>query len=203
MTSRGPDNLQTGMSLQRMAREQQDGFSLIELLTVLTMVGLLTTMAAPMLRVSPTRKVSSAGKQLLYAMDNARTAAMATRRKARVTFDSEDRTYVRYLADKAGGSVEEGKKEREALQGRGVRTLPADVDFGLGSAPRLPGDTASGAITFEDERVEFDERGITMPFGVSGVIYLTHARHPDIVVAVSVSGAAAFRLWKFRNGVWQ
>ncbi len=192
-----------GVSPKGISREARNGFSLIEMLTVLTMVGLMASVAAPMLRVSPTRKVSSTARQLLYAMDNVRTAAMATRRRARMAFDVEDRTYVRYLADKAGKDPGEGKKEREALQGRGFINLPADVEFGLGSAPRLPGDTASGAITFEDERVDFDERGITMPFGTRGVIYLVHKNHPEIVAAVSVSGAASFRLWKYKNGAWQ
>ncbi len=179
------------------------GFALIELVTTLVFVGLMVSIVVPALKQSPTAQVRSSARQLMYDLDNARTAAMATRRRARMAFDSDDGTYVRYIAEDAGEQVKEMKKGREALQGRGFLHLPKDVTYGLGVAPRLPGDTASGAITFEGARLDFDERGVTMPFGTRGVIYLVHTRHPEAVAAVSVSGAASFRLWVYRNGAWR
>ena len=78
-----------------------------------------------------------------------------------------------------------------------------NVTFGRGTAGAVPNDTASGAITFTNDRVEFDRRGVTAPFGTRGVIYLVNQREPTAVVAVAVSGAGSLKLWVFKEGTWQ
>ena len=78
-----------------------------------------------------------------------------------------------------------------------------NVGFGRGDAGPLPGDVGSGAVTVPGGVVEFDSRGLTFPFGAKGGIYLVHERDPQAVAAVSVSGAASFRVWSQRDGVWR
>ncbi|NIQ60317.1 MAG: hypothetical protein GWN71_45510, partial [Gammaproteobacteria bacterium] len=56
-------------------------------------------------------------------------------------------------------------KERDAIRTFGQRSLPDDIEFGLGTPGAVPGDDGSSAVTFDNDQIEFDDRGITMPFG--------------------------------------
>ena len=72
-----------------------------------------------------------------------------------------------------------------------------------GTAPDLPGYPGAGSVTLPNSRVDFDARGLTMPLGTSGVVYLQSAADPTVITAVSISGAGGIRTWVYRGGVWQ
>ncbi len=58
-------------------------------------------------------------------------------------------------------------------------------------------------MTLPNSRVDFDSRGLTMPLGTSGVVYLQSAADTSVVTAVSISGAGGDPAWVYRGGVWQ
>jgi hypothetical protein len=62
--------------------------------------------------------------------------------------------------------------------------------------------TASDPVPFIDDRVEFNSRGMVIPLGTQGVLFLSHEDDPTVVAAISVSGAGAFEVWHYRAGEW-
>jgi prepilin-type N-terminal cleavage/methylation domain-containing protein len=182
---------------------KKKGFTLIEMITAITILGIMLSIAIPRLRVSPSRRVESEAYRLLQNLELSRTRAMAARSLVRVSFDVGAGSYTGYLDEDRNGQIDETLAERQALRAGGLVELGPDVNFGRGGAPSVPGDTASGQVTFSNNRVVFDGKGITVPFGARGTIYFVHRDHPDAVAAVAVTSSASFRLWTFKDGRWQ
>ncbi len=178
------------------------GFSLIELLTVITVMGIMVTIALPYMRVSPQTKVRSAGRDLVRYLEVIRTRALATKKNVRLTFDLADGSYRAYLDDDGDGTFDQTAAESQAV-GIGTRSLRTGTVLGMGNASELPNYPGTGPVTFANDRVEFNTRGITIPFGVRGVVYIMYRDDPNAVAAVSVSGSASFKVWGYRDGVWQ
>ncbi len=178
------------------------GFTFIEILVVLTMMGVMAALTIPMFRVSPLHKVDSAAIQLVRDLELARTRAMATRRQVRMVFDPVAQRYVGYLDHDRDSVIDQIAVESDALQGMGVRDLPGDVLFGVGSGGTVPGELGSPPITFINNKLEFGPNGITDPFGTRGTIYLVHRDDPSAVAAVTVTGSGSFKAWQYRGG-WQ
>ena len=186
----------------RQARTRR-GFTLIELVIVMIMIGTMTAMVLPKLRISPETEVQLAGMQLAQDIDLARTRALSTRGSVRVTFVEDSRTYTGFLDTDADGLFGETIAERDALRGFATRTLPTRVNFGRGSVSAIAGDASSSAITFASAKINIDSRGLPAPMGTSGVVYLRHATSASAVAAVAVSPAGSVRLWTWHNGAWQ
>ncbi len=178
------------------------GFSLIELLTVITVMGIMMTIALPYMRVSPQTKVRSAGRDLVRYLEVIRTRALATKKNVRLTFDLADGSYTAYLDDNGDGTFDQTVAESQAV-GIGTRHLRTRTLFGMGNASELPNYPGAGPVTFDNDRVEFNTRGVTMPFGIRGVVYIRYIDDPDAVSAVSISGSASFKVWDYRDGAWQ
>ncbi len=179
------------------------GFTIIEVVTVLAVIGIVVAIAMPRLRISPQRRVDSTARQLARDLELARTRALAARRQVRVAFDPSTGTYVGYLDHDRNQVFDESATEIQALMGLGERELPPDVRYGRGSAGAVPVDSAAGAITFPGNRLELNTRGVLEPFGSRGTIYLVHRDVSSVVAAVTVSGSASVQVWTYRGGQWQ
>lgn len=193
------------MNAQRTRRHGRAGFTMIEALLVITMIGVMVAIVGPKFRLNESTEVQLAGMQLAQDLELARTRALATRSGVRFVFEPGNTpgTYVGYLDHNGDGTIGETDTERLALRGYGRRKLPARVTYGRGGAPALPTDGNGNAITFNSSRLFFNSRGITEPLGYSGVVYLTSTIDPAYVSAIAVSGSGAVRLWSWRNGEWQ
>ena len=178
------------------------GFSLIELLTVITVMSIMMTIALPYMQVSPQTKVRSAGRDLVRYLEGIRTRALAAKKNVRLTFDLADDSYTAYLDDDGDGTFDQTVAESRAV-GIGTRRLRTGTVFGMGNVSELPNYPGAGPVTFADNRVEFNTRGTTTPFGVRGVVYIMYRDDPNAVSAVSVSGSASFKVWDYRGGAWQ
>ena len=178
------------------------GFSLIELLTVITVMGIMMTIALPYMRVSPQTKVRSAGRDLVRYLEVIRTRALSTKKSVRLTFDLADGSYTGYLDDNRDGTFDQTVAESQAV-GIGTRSLRTRTVFDMGNASELPNYPGTGPVTFANNRVEFNTRGVTTPFGVRGAVYIMYRDDPNAVAAVSISGSASFKVWEYRDGDWQ
>lgn len=178
------------------------GLTLFELVTTMTIVGVMMAIIAPRFRVTEAMEVQLVAQQLAQDLEYARTRALATRTLVRVKFEVNAGRYAGYRDYSESGSISETSAERIALRGIGIRELPSAVDFDMGSASPVPNTVGSGAVTFDQNRIEYDARGLPTPMGDGGVAYLRHSRKPDKVAAVSVSPSGSVRLWTWRDGAW-
>ena len=186
------------------ARATRRGFTMIELLMVVTITGIMVGIGASRFKISELAETQIAGMQLMQDIDFVRTRALAARSLARVTFDnSSTPAYAGFLDTDGDSTVAETAAESQFLHGFGRRPLPNNVQFGKGSVPGIPNDAANSAITFKNNHVDFNSRGIVQPMGHGGVVYLENTRKAGVVVAVEVSPAGNVRLWTYQSGSWK
>lgn len=180
------------------------GFSLIELLMVVTITGIMVAITASRFRISELAETQLAGQQLVQDIDFTRTRALAARSVSRVKFiNSSEPAYEGYLDADQDSLIAETAEESQLLHGYGHRALPTRIQYGRGSAPPIPNDLTNSVISFAGDHVDFKSRGVVHPMGTSGVVYLQHTEKPEVVVAVQVSAAGNVRLWTYKNGSWQ
>ena len=188
---------------------------MLEMVIVLLMMGMIVSVAVPRaMKSSPKQEVDRAARQLARDFEGARMRAMATKRIVRMSFYENKSFYCAFMdmtSNRSGTiseTLDEARNSRLVAHGSyggipGV-ILAGQVEFGQGTASTGPyGNSASDAITFDNDHVEFNTRGMVTPIGGGGVIFLTHLTDPDAVAAVTVSGSGAFRSWRYRGGEWK
>jgi prepilin-type N-terminal cleavage/methylation domain-containing protein len=180
------------------------GVSLIEMLVVIVMIGLMLSIVVPRMRVSSSTKVRQAADQLVRDLELARTRALSTRSWTRVVFDQASSSYTGYLDLNRDSVFAQSAAERDSLRGFGSRTLGDGVQFGRAfSTTDVPSVPGAGVITFPANRLDFDARGLTNPFGTKGTIYLLLPSDPAAVAAVTVTAGAGIRSWVFNGATWR
>ncbi len=176
------------------------GTSLIEMLIVLVLLGIMTSIAAPRLRPSPHGQVEQNTRLLAQDLDLARTRAYATRSIVRVVIT--DTLWQSFLDQNRDTVINETASEQTAFGSMNSRILGQHVVFGRGAAPPIPPDTA-GTPPTGPRRVQFGARGTTEPFGASTILYLSYDTDHTAVSAVEINPAANVRVWRWVDGTWQ
>ncbi len=176
------------------------GTSLVEMLTVLVVLGIMTSIAAPRLRPSPHGQVEQNTRLLAQDLDLARTRAYATRALVRVVVT--DTLWQSFLDQNRDSVIGENATERTAFGPMNSRILGQHVVFGRGAVPPLPTDTL-GTPPPGARRIAFSPRGITEPFGSSAILYLSYDSDSTAVSAVEINPAANVRVWRWVDGAWQ
>jgi prepilin-type N-terminal cleavage/methylation domain-containing protein len=185
-------------------RGSRRGFSLIEILVVVVLIGLMMAIVVPRFRASQWTKSREAADQLARDLEAARSRALATRSIVRIVVDPATGTYTGYLDNDRDGNLAQSAAETAALGVFRSRTLDDEVQFGRGITPDLPGFAGAGGITLPNNRVDFDARGLTLPLGTRGVIYLRSGANRAAVTAVSISASAGIQAWVYRGGgIWE
>ncbi len=180
------------------------GFTLVELMTTVVIIGMAVLIIVPRLKVSPRSHVRHAAEQLVNDLELIRTRALSTKSIVRLDCNTGGASYVAYLDDNQDDVINATTAEAQAMRGFGQRSLANGVVFGLGSVPRIPGDTLSGPVTFASDQILFSNRGLPQPFGVRGTIYFTHPDDNTVASAVTVNGSGSFRTWNYLpGGGWQ
>lgn len=184
-------------------RSHRRGLTLMEMIVVMSVIGIMAAIVAPRLRVSSAQRVRAAAVQLGQDLDLVRTRALATRQAARVVFDLGNDRYDGYLAAAGVTTFAESAAEQDSLGSLRQRELPDNVIFGRGEAPDVPGYAGSGAVTLPDAHAEFNSRGLSEPFGTSGVVYMTDRDDPTFVAAVVVTAGGAMRVLTYDGENWR
>jgi type II secretory pathway pseudopilin PulG len=191
------------------------GFSIIDMVVVMMLIGVAVAIAMPRgIKRTPRQELNSATRQLLHNLELARTRAIAKKRPVRMRFDISKGFYTAFIDISEARSGVIAETADEARDTRLVFTareagipgieLPESVEFGYGDATVSPlGEPIAGTIELEDDRVEFNGRGMVVPLGNGGTIYLTHKDHPSLVSAISISGTGAVRSWRFNEDDWE
>ena len=187
-----------------MTRHSRAGFTLVETLIVIVVMGLALMFMVPRLRVSPQTKARAAASLLAADLELARSKAMAYRSLVRVVFDASTSSYTGYLDINRDGVIDQSIAERDSLKAfGGIRRLSNDAVYGRAGQPDVPDFYGAGAITFPAPEIDFDARGLTTPLGTRGVIYVREFDDSTAVAAVSVSGAGGVRIWTTEGGNWR
>jgi prepilin-type N-terminal cleavage/methylation domain-containing protein len=186
-----------------MVRTTRAGFTLIEMLIVIVVMGLAMMIAVPRFRVSDKTKARQVATQLAADLEVARSKAMAHRATVRVVFDAATNSYTGYLDFDRDNVLAQSTAERDSLHAFGTRVLPTGASFGRAGQVDITNFAGAGAITFPTPQVNFDGRGLTTPFGTRGVVYVHLAADTGAVAAVTVSGAGGVRLWTSEGGYWR
>jgi Tfp pilus assembly protein FimT len=178
--------------------------SLVELMIVIAMMGLMAAIVVPRLRVSKATLVRQAADQMVRDLEQVRTRALSTRSRARVVFTAGTSSYAGYLDWDRDTTFAQSQAESDSLRSFRPKTIQDGVIISRGgSTPDVPNNAGSGAITFANSRVDFDTRGLTIPFNSRGVIYLSHPDDATAISAVAVSASGAIRRWNYVGGVWR
>jgi len=186
-----------------MTHPNRAGFTLIEMLIVIVVMGIAMTIAIPRFRASSKTKARQAATQLTADLEVARSTAMAHRATVRVVFDAGSNSYTGYLDFNRDGIIAQSTAERDSLHAFGTRTLPTGASFGRAGQVDITNFAGAGAITFPTPQINFDGRGLSTPFGTRGVVYVQFADDTAAVAAVTVSGAGGVRLWTSEGGYWR
>ena len=186
-----------------MRRAARAGFTLIEMVIVIVVMGIAMMIAVPRFRVSEKTKARQAASQLAADLEVARSKAMAHRATVRVVFNTVANSYPGHLDFDRDGAIGETNAERDSLHAFGTRVLPAGATFGRAGQADITDFAGGGAITFPTPQVDFDGRGLSTPFGTRGVVYVQFAGDTAAVAAVTVSGAGGVRFWTSEGGYWR
>ena len=174
-------------------RKMQKGFSLIEMLVVLTMVGIIMIVVIPQTgRVINTMQVKGTANQLAQDLQNARERAIAQGHQVALVFTSNGNllmSVTKYYRANDTLVVSQNKYSGCFLGLRPVNppnTRPPDG---------LPAGMPDSSIEFAGNQVVFFPQGS----GTPGAIYLT-SKNRKIQSAVTVNMNGRVRVWRWDNG---
>lgn len=194
-----------GTGVRKRSPRGASGFTIIELVIVMSMMIILVGIVVPRMRVSPTRRVQGMAHQIVGHLELARTRALGQRQMTRVVFDETAGTYTAYVDHDRDGNITESDDEVSAFFEFGERDLEMFVEFGRGTASTFPGDPSLLAVTLTDNSLELSVQGVPEPWGAlgAGTVYLTHQDDKDVVAAISIAASGSFKAWRWFQGEWQ
>ena len=131
-----------------MTRDRRAGFTLIEMMIVVVVMGLAMMIAVPRFRASSKTKARMAATMLTSDLELARTKAMAHRAQVRVVFNTATNEYTGYLDFNRDGVISESTAERDSLHAFGTRQLANSAVFGRNGQADITDFTGAGNITF-------------------------------------------------------
>ena len=183
------------------------GFTVIELVIVMSMMVILVGIVAPRLQVSPSRRVEGMARQMVGHLDLARSNALGKRFMTQVVFDESARTYTAYVDHDRDGNITQhpSNVEVSAFAEFGERELEMFVDFGRGNASPVPGDPSLLAVTLTSNTLDLTVQGVPEPWGTMGTVYLVHRDDGNAVAAISIASSGSFKAWRWspEDGEWR
>jgi prepilin-type N-terminal cleavage/methylation domain-containing protein len=186
-----------------MPMKHRRGFTLIEVMITVVMVGVLLAVMVPRLRTSNAQLVYEAARQVAYDVESVRSRSMATASSAEIVFDAATNSYKPYLDTNQDGVFAANDTENAAIQSFRYRALGGNTKFGMGNATAITAYTGTPPVTFAANTALFDSRGLTSPVGTRGVLYITSTKDANQVAAVTITGAANVRIWRWQGGAWK
>ena len=180
-----------------MNRRSEHGWTLIELLVTLAVLGLLAALAAPpLLRAASAGRMRLAASEIATSMHMARTWAIRHHARVGLRFDpgaAGGASWTLYRDGDGDGvlAADIADGTDPVVRAAPLRRLGAAARFGFppGPPPRDPGDPRRRLDRLDDpirfnrsDMVSFDPLGTATP----GTVYLTDGR--ELLVAVRVTG---------------
>ena len=177
------------------------GYSIIELITVMVMIAVMTSIAAPRINLGRFR-LNSALNEVASAVAASKSRAILKQHDVILVFDPAESEFRVLLDENNNARADAGEAFRTVQLGEGAR-------FGLGGAPALSSGSAPITFTRRFEglpRLSFHRNGSASE---EGVIYLTSARaegggSPEDARAITVDrGTGQVRCMSYSSLEWK
>lgn len=195
----------TGPPTPRRFINLRQGFTLVEMVVVVTLTMVIVGTVAPRLQPSPSLVVHRDARLLATRLELARTHALSQRAALEIVFDETLGTYTAYEDHDGNGTIARNDIEMWAFQDFGERELNVRIAYGRGNASMIPGDPSGDAVTLTGNTLGLNTQGIPDPWGTMGTVYLVHRDNADAVGAVSISASGSFKAWRWHKdeGEWR
>ena len=187
----------------RLSSSTRRGFTLIEILVVVVMIGLMMRIVVPKFRISNSTKARQSADQLVRDLEIVRARALATKSisRSRSTWRGTRTPATSTPTATACWARRRPRRRRSACSGP-ERSTPASSSAGH-RRPTCRATPAPARRRSPGTRIDFDSRGLTTPLGTKGVIYIVSTADTTAVTAVSISGAGSIQAWVYKGGAWQ
>ena len=180
-------------------KDRLAGFTLVEMLIVLALIGLLVSIVAPMFNPGRWRS-DSAVQELMVGLNAAQRLAVLRQHDVIVTFLVDERRLRVHRDADNNGTVDAGEDIR-------VIELPETVGFARGPAPPIDGVTADVSFAEMDgePRIVFHRNGSASESGTAYLRPVQGYMSTDVESsrAVTVERATGqVRCYSYRTGSW-
>lgn len=193
--------------------KKQNGFSLLELLVVMALIGILLLFSATDLRGAQRRRdFENFARELVDLLETCRWRAISEGTYAGAVITRADAGYsaILYLDGNGNGIRIQDISNGVDLQFRGpviLRRAMGDVEAGYLSVPVPQIPPRTGFITDLSDPIRFGRSDIISfsPQGdsSSGTIYLACHSQSEMYALVLYGATARLTLWKLRSNQWQ
>ena len=148
--------------------ESHEGFTLVEIITVVAIMGVVLAMAVPNFsKWKEKYQINGQGQKVYFDLMLARTVAVKNNNDVRVTFNTISQTY-KIHDDTNGDGVENTGESLKSV------SLEENVQFAFNTGTSdIDGNTVTAAVSFSgSQTVIFDSRGQA---SASGSVFMLHA----------------------------
>jgi len=196
------DTTQPPTSAQRAAEHEPRGFSLLEMMMVVAVMGIIAAIAVPMMSNLGYLRTAGDARGLSHAVSLARMLAASQATRTRVFVDLSDNAYHTEVWQRTGGPawVREGGRTRlsDFTEGFGfgiVSSAPPNTQAVIAQAPICLDE--GGNPLGNSACIMFNSRGIPIDStGAPTAAYALYITDGTAVFGVTVSATSAIRLWR-------